>query len=111
MQEILKTALGEPASANSREARQVRDALTRLYDSLRQYLQQQREGAGESTVELAKGKVVTHVTLLVQTIENLANQEVSLSPYVATREIAEIVAGGVLKALYVVLNDFVRRQI
>jgi hypothetical protein len=108
--DIFKTALHEPALADTKEATQMRDALTRLYDALKQYLQSEHEGAGDSTVELAKGNVTTHLTLLVQAIERIARQKIALSNEVP-REIAETVAGGVLRALYVVLTDFVRRQI
>jgi hypothetical protein len=112
LQEILKTALGESASANSREARQLRDALTRLYDALKQYLSWEAEFEahgvkGRTTVEIAKGNVIAHLTLLVQAIESIASQKIALSNE-APRQIAETVAGGVLKALYVVLSDLVR---
>jgi hypothetical protein len=112
LQDIFKTALHEPALADTKEATQIRDALTRLYDALKQYLSWEAEFEahgvkGTTTVEIAKGNIITHLTLLVQAIESIASRKIALSND-APRQIAETVAGGLLKALYVVLSDLVR---
>jgi hypothetical protein len=115
LREILKTALHEPALANTKEATQIRDALTRLHDALDQYLAWANGGAVygvnvATSLETAKSNVITHLTLLVQAIESIASQKIALSNE-ASRQIAETVAGGILRAFYVVLSDFVRVQL